>query len=99
MDVIDLFYQHRVDPNTPIEDTVGAMPDVVRQGKVRFLGLSEAGAQTIRRPQSVHPIAALQSDLHEIEKKAAETKRAINRLCELAGAPAMYAVTGFGEPS
>jgi Predicted oxidoreductases (related to aryl-alcohol dehydrogenases) len=62
VDVIDLYYQHRVDPNTPIEDTVGAMADLVRQGKVRFLGLSEAGPQTIRRAHAVHPIAALQTE-------------------------------------
>src|SRR5438132_8685476 len=62
VDVIDLYYQHRVDPDTPIEDTVGAMAELVRQGKVRFLGLSEAGEQTIRRAHAVHPIAALQSE-------------------------------------
>ena len=62
VDVIDLYYQHRVDPKTPIEDTVGAMADLVTQGKVRFLGLSEAGAKTIRRAQAVHPIAALQTE-------------------------------------
>ncbi|KEA04925.1 aldo/keto reductase [Agrobacterium rhizogenes] len=61
-DVIDLFYQHRVDPNVPIEDTVGAMADLVKEGKVRALGLSEAGAATIRRAHAVHPIAALQSE-------------------------------------
>ncbi|MGI8962608.1 MAG: aldo/keto reductase [Bryobacteraceae bacterium] len=61
-DVIDLYYQHRVDPNTPIEDTVGAMGALVREGKVRFLGLSEAGPQTIRRAQAVHPITALQTE-------------------------------------
>src|SRR5262249_11649304 len=54
--------QHRVDPNTPIEETVGAMADLVRQGKVRYLGLSEAGAETIRRANAVHPISALQSE-------------------------------------
>jgi aryl-alcohol dehydrogenase-like predicted oxidoreductase len=59
---IDLYYQHRVDPNTPIEDTVGAMAELVKQGKVRYLGLSEAGAQTIRRASKVHPITALQSE-------------------------------------
>lgn len=59
---IDLYYQHRVDPNTPIEDTVGAMAELVREGKVRFLGLSEAAAQTIRRAHAVHPIAALQTE-------------------------------------
>lgn len=62
IDVIDLYYQHRVDPNTPIEETVGAMSTLVKQGKVRFLGLSEAGGQTIRRAMKVHPIAALQSE-------------------------------------
>ena len=62
VDVIDLYYQHRVDPDTPIEETVGAMADLVRQGKVRFLGLSEAGADAIRRAQAVHPITALQSE-------------------------------------
>jgi aryl-alcohol dehydrogenase-like predicted oxidoreductase len=61
-DVIDLYYQHRVDPNTPIEDTVGAMADLVKAGKVRYLGLSEAGAETIRRAHKVHPIAALQNE-------------------------------------
>ena len=62
VEVIDLYYQHRVDPETPIEDTVGAMADLVLQGKVRHLGLSEAGPQTIRRAQAVHPIAALQTE-------------------------------------
>ena len=62
VDVIDLYYQHRVDPATPIEETVGAMAGLVRAGKVRHLGLSEAGADTIRRAHAVHPIAALQSE-------------------------------------
>ncbi|MFL5499993.1 MAG: aldo/keto reductase [Gemmatimonadaceae bacterium] len=61
-DYIDLYYQHRVDKNVPIEDTVGAMADLVREGKVRYLGLSEAGEQTIRRAHAVHPISALQSE-------------------------------------
>jgi len=61
-DVIDLYYQHRVDPETPIEDTVGAMAGLVEEGKVRFLGLSEAGAQTIRRAHATHPISALQTE-------------------------------------
>ena len=59
---IDLYYQHRVDPNTPIEDTVGAMAGLVHEGKVRFLGLSEAAPATIRRASKVHPIAALQTE-------------------------------------
>jgi aryl-alcohol dehydrogenase-like predicted oxidoreductase len=62
VDVIDLYYQHRVDPATPIEDTVGAMAGLVRAGKVRWLGLSEASPATIRRAQAVHPIAALQTE-------------------------------------
>jgi len=62
VDVIDLYYQHRVDPDTPIEETIGAMADLVRDGKVRFLGLSEAGAETIRRAHAIHPITALQSE-------------------------------------
>lgn len=62
IETIDLYYQHRVDPGTPIEDTVGAMADLVQAGKVRYLGLSEAGSQTIRRANAVHPITALQSE-------------------------------------
>jgi len=62
VDMIDLYYQHRVDPNTPIEDTVGAMAELVDAGKVRYLGLSEAAPDTIRRAQKVHPIAALQTE-------------------------------------
>ena len=62
VDHIDLYYQHRVDLNTPIEDTVGAMAELVRAGKVRYLGLSEAGPATIRRAHAVHPISALQTE-------------------------------------
>lgn len=62
VDVIDLYYQHRVDPQTPIEETVGAMAELVRAGKVRHLGLSEAGPQTLRRAHAVHPITALQTE-------------------------------------
>src|SRR5687768_6540264 len=61
-DHIDLYYQHRVDPNTPIEDTVGALAELVTEGKVRHIGLSEAGVTTIRRAHAVHPITALQSE-------------------------------------
>jgi len=61
-DVIDLFYQHRVDPNVPIEDVAGAVKDLIRQGKVKHFGLSEAGVQTIRRAHAVQPVAALQSE-------------------------------------
>ena len=62
VEVIDLYYQHRVDLNTPIEDTVGAMAELVKAGKVRYLGLSEAAPETIRRAHKVHPIAALQTE-------------------------------------
>jgi aryl-alcohol dehydrogenase-like predicted oxidoreductase len=62
VEVIDLYYQHRVDPTVPIEETVGAMAELVKQGKVRFLGLSEAAPATIRRAHAVHPITALQTE-------------------------------------
>jgi aryl-alcohol dehydrogenase-like predicted oxidoreductase len=62
VEVIDLYYQHRVDPTVPIEDTVGAMAELVQQGKARYLGLSEAAPATIRRAQAVHPITALQTE-------------------------------------
>ncbi len=62
VDVIDLYYQHRVDPNTPIEDTIGAMTELVKQGKVKYLGMSEASPQTLRRAQKIHPISALQTE-------------------------------------
>jgi aryl-alcohol dehydrogenase-like predicted oxidoreductase len=62
IDTIDLYYLHRIDPNTPIEETVGAMADLVKQGKIRYLGLSEASAQTLRRANAVHPISALQTE-------------------------------------
>jgi aryl-alcohol dehydrogenase-like predicted oxidoreductase len=62
IDVIDLYYQHRVDTSVPIEETIGAMAELVRQGKVRYLGMSEAAPQTIRRAQKVHPISALQTE-------------------------------------
>ena len=79
VDVIDLYYQHRVDPDTPIEDTVGAMAELVRQGKVRYLGLSEAAPATIRRAHAVHPIAALQTEYslwsREVEDEILPTVR------------------------
>jgi len=62
VDHIDLYYQHRVDPNTPIEETVGALAELVAEGKIRHIGLSEAGADTIRRAHAVHPVTALQSE-------------------------------------
>jgi len=76
---IDLYYQHRLDPNTPIEETVGAMADLVKQGKVRFIGLSEVGPATIRRAHKVHPLSALQSEYslwtRDIEEKVLPTLR------------------------
>ena len=72
VDTIDLLYQHRVDPNVPIEDVAGTMSDLVREGKVRHLGLSEAGEQTLRRAHAVHPIAALQSEYSLWERNLEE---------------------------
>ena len=81
IDVIDLYYQHRVDPNTPIEDTVGAMKRLVEQGKVRALGLSEAAPDTIRRAHKVHPIAAVQNEYSLLYRKdGEETLRACREL-------------------
>src|SRR5216110_1943265 len=78
-DRIDVYYQHRVDPQTPIEETVGAMAELVEQGKVRYLGLSEAAADTIRRAHAVHPITALQSEYslwtREVEDRIMPTTR------------------------
>jgi aryl-alcohol dehydrogenase-like predicted oxidoreductase len=71
-EIIDLFYQHRVDPNVPIEDVAGAVKDLIREGKVKHFGLSEAAAQTIRRAHAVQPVAAVQSEYslgHEIPKR------------------------------
>jgi aryl-alcohol dehydrogenase-like predicted oxidoreductase len=72
LDHIDLYYQHRVDAETPIEETVGAMAELVQEGKVRFLGLSEAGADTIRRAAEVHPISALQTEYSLWERSVEE---------------------------
>jgi aryl-alcohol dehydrogenase-like predicted oxidoreductase len=74
--VIDLYYQHRVDPAVPIEETVGAMAKLVEQGKVRYLGLSEASPDTIRRAHKVHPIAAVQTEYSLLYRKEAEETRA-----------------------
>ena len=72
VDVIDLYYQHRVDPSVPIEDTVGAMADLVKAGKVRALGLSEARPETIQRAHKVHPLAAVQSEYSLLYREHAE---------------------------
>ncbi|RAI59384.1 aldo/keto reductase [Roseicella frigidaeris] len=79
VEVIDLYYQHRVDPNVPIEETVGAMQRLVEQGKVRFLGLSEARPETIRRAHAVHPIAAVQTEYSLLYRQEAEETRETTR--------------------
>src|SRR5271154_3017424 len=81
VEVIDLYYQHRVDPKTPIEDTVGTMAELVQEGKVRFLGLSEAASGTIRRAHRVHPISALQTEYSLWARDPEE--RIIETVCEL----------------
>ena len=75
VDVIDLYYQHRVDPEVPVEDTVGAMAKLVQQGKVRFLGMSEAAPDRIRRAHAVHPIAAVQTEYSLLYREEAEETR------------------------
>src|SRR5215203_1645950 len=72
LDTIDLYYQHRVDPETPIEETVGAMAELVQEGKVRYLGLSEAGPETIRKAAAIHPISALQTEYSLWERAVEE---------------------------
>jgi aryl-alcohol dehydrogenase-like predicted oxidoreductase len=79
VEVIDLYYQHRVDPNVPVEDTVGAMKRLVEQGKVRHLGLSEAAPERIRRAHAVHPIAAVQTEYSLLYREEAEATRAVTR--------------------
>jgi len=77
VEVIDLYYQHRVDPDVPVEDTVGAMADLVKAGKVRFLGMSEAAPDRIRRAHAVHPIAAVQTEYSLLYRQEAEATRAV----------------------
>jgi aryl-alcohol dehydrogenase-like predicted oxidoreductase len=93
-DTIDLYYQHRVDPSVPIEDTVGAMAKLVQQGKVRHLGLSEARPETIRRAHAVHPIAAVQTEYSLLYRAEAEETRATTR--ELGIGFVAYAPLGRG---
>ncbi|VTQ04027.1 aldo/keto reductase [Sphingobacterium daejeonense] len=82
VDVIDLYYAHRVDPNIPIEETVGAMAELVKEGKVRYLGLSEASSESLKKANAIHPIAALQSEYsvltREVEKDILATARSLN---------------------
>jgi len=92
IEVIDLYYQHRVDPNVPIEDTVGAMKRLVEQGKVRAIGLSEARPETIRRAHKVHPVAAVQNEYSLLYRKEGEETLATTR--ELGIAFVAYAPLG-----
>jgi aryl-alcohol dehydrogenase-like predicted oxidoreductase len=94
VEIIDLYYQHRVDPNVPIEETVGAMAELVRQGKVRALGLSEARPETIRRAHRVHPIAAVQSEYSLLYRADAEATLRTTR--ELGIAFIAYSPLGRG---
>jgi len=87
IDVIDVYFQHRVDPNTPIEDTVGAMKRLVEQGKVRWLGLSEAGPDTVRRAAKVHPLVALESEYSLLYRKEAEEILPLTRSLGMAYVP------------
>jgi aryl-alcohol dehydrogenase-like predicted oxidoreductase len=95
IDVIDLFYQHRVDPNVPIEDTVGAMSELVAAGKVRTLGLSEANAETVRRASKVHPIAALQTE-YSLWTREVETNGVLATCRELGITFVPYSPLGRG---
>lgn len=94
LDTIDLYYQHRVDPDTPIEETVGALAELVREGKIRFIGLSEASADTIRRAHKVHPIAALQTEYSLWSRDAEDEILAVTR--ELGIAFVAYSPLGRG---
>jgi aryl-alcohol dehydrogenase-like predicted oxidoreductase len=94
VDVIDLYYQHRVDPSVSIEGTVGAMAELVKQGKVRFLGLSEANSTTIRRAHSVHPITAVQTEYSILYRTEAEEAR--KTTAELGISFVAYAPLGRG---
>src|ERR1700723_418696 len=94
VDHIDLYYQHRVDPNTPIEDTVGAMAELVKAGKMKYLGLSEAAPNTIRRAHKVHPITALQTEYSLWERHA--EKEIIPTLRELGIGFVPYSPLGRG---
>lgn len=95
VDYVDLYYLHRVDPETPIEDTVGAMADLVKEGKVRHLGLSEAAADTIRRAHAVHPITALQSE-YSMFSRDPETNGVFDTTAELGIAFVAYGPLGRG---
>ncbi|MEE8434913.1 MAG: aldo/keto reductase [bacterium] len=87
LEVIDLYYQHRVDPNVPIEETVGAMSRLIEQGKVRALGLSEAAPATIRKAHAIHPIAAVQTEYSLLFREAAEETLPVTRELGMAFVP------------
>jgi aryl-alcohol dehydrogenase-like predicted oxidoreductase len=95
IDTIDLYYQHRVDPNVPIEETVGAMAELVSAGKVRMLGLSEAGPETLRRAVKVHPIAALQSE-YSLWSREVESNGVLSTCRELGITFVPYSPLGRG---
>jgi aryl-alcohol dehydrogenase-like predicted oxidoreductase len=95
VDVIDLYYQHRVDPNTPVEDTWGALSELVAAGKVRHLGISEAAAATIRRAHAVHPVAALQTE-YSLWTRDPETNGILDTVRELGIGFVAYAPLGRG---
>ena len=95
IETIDLYYQHRVDPNVPIEETVAAMAELVSQGKVRTLGLSEAGPETLRRAAKVHPIAALQSE-YSLWTRDVETNGVLDTCRELGITLVPYSPLGRG---
>ncbi len=95
VETIDLYYQHRVDPNTPIEDTVGAMAQLVKEGKVRYLGLSEASPETMRRAMKVHPITALQTE-YSLWSRDPEDNRVLDTCRELGIGFVAYSPLGRG---
>ena len=95
IETIDLYYQHRVDPNVPIEDTVGALSELVKQGRVRYLGLSEAGPEILRRANKVHPVAALQSE-YSLWTREVETNGVLATCRELGIAFVPYSPLGRG---
>src|SRR6202795_3375455 len=94
-DVIDLLYQHRVDPNVPIEDVAGAVKELIQQGKVKHFGLSEAGAQTIRRAHAVHPVTAVQSE-YSLWTRGPETNGILQVCQELGIGLVPYSPLGRG---
>ncbi|GBC00915.1 hypothetical protein RclHR1_00400029 [Rhizophagus clarus] len=95
IDCIDLYYQHRVDPNTPIEDTVGALAELVKEGKVKYIGLSECSAETLRRAHKVHPIAAVQMEYSPWELEI-ETNGIVEACRELGVTIVAYSPLGRG---